>query len=539
MASTLKAGDQMEVDACTSKGSSGLFGQLAGDIDADKQKGPLPPLQVTSAEEAEKISALIEDALGPLLDEARSARQLRESNERINLYYQTKLSEFMNSGSGAAKQTREKSHEEEVRKLGAEIDKLREQDERKKATIEALGEENTSLRERVSERDATIASDGLELAKLRGEALSAQQLRGVEKERDSLRESVRRETERRESLNEVHKAATRALHSQVATLTGELSSARAESSALRAAQQVSARDVEKRAREMEEREVEFVGERRRMEQVVERMSKELEDTKAAAKQLDESFKTEVEHLEKMCELHEGRVKEAEARAADCEEALKQERDLSDRRVKKLEGLLSVHKSYGQTDLAPHVHTLLKDMEKALEARWALLENQKAEVERARQIEVHAVAERERLERELKDIRAKADIARRDALRYSEQVDDQAQQITTLQKQLAESQQAMQQQMEQLKSSLHTPTPSRNCDGRRRSSLGWSAQKQPNTPLDIGPQSIIPFDYFASPSSNIPHQPTGEFSMSLREMSEIRKRHERVLESLRDNRVSLG
>lgn len=592
---------------------------------------PLPALDIVEPEYASKIAALIEHSLAPLLAEASRAKELDNLTDQLSLYYQEKLHNCLSSSSASAALSSQHAHEqatnESLERLRGELDDIRSQFDASSATVSSLREENASLRERLVERDGVIAADAEELSRLRPHAQALTTLHSVEAERDTLRAALRRESDRRAQLDATHTAGTNALHAQVSSLTGELSSARAEVAAIRAAHDAAVNKLEGRVRDAERRDAEFMAERERMEAVVERLTKEVDETKTAATQLEDSFKTEVEHLEKLVKLHEGRVKEAEARAADCEEAVKHERDLSDLRASKLERLIATRQSLGNVhgmdadrhdentsgrkqgndgvndkrddvgaglaipnDLAPHVHTLLGDMEKALSARWELLERQKAEMDRARRTEMHALADRERLERDLGNMRAKADSARRDALRYSEQVDRQASEITRLENQVEEAHQALRAHVEYAaRLGVQSPitgnngTPLRLSSGARgvggiggagvastgRVSLPWllpTQQQQLQTqqdkertrqsssptrmqmqmPVDIGPASVIPTDMFASPESMMMIQqqqqhsrPSADFSMSLREMSEIRKRHELVLESLRDNRVSMG
>lgn len=587
---------------------------------------PLPALEAVTPEYASKIAILIEQSLSPLLAEVSRAKALDTLTDELSLYYQEKLHSCLSSSSASAALSSQHAQEQvtnaSLERLRGELDEVRGQFDASSATVSSLREENASLRERLVERDGVIAADAEELLRLRPHAQALSTLRTVEAERDTLRTALRRESDRRAQLDATHAAGTNALHAQVSTLTGELSSARAEVAAMRAAHDAAVNTLEGRVRDAERRDAEFVAERERMEAVVERLTKEVDETKAAATQLEGSFKTEVEHLEKLVKLHEGRVKEAEARAADCEEAVKHERDLADLRASKLERLIATRQSLGNVhgmdadhhdvnasgrkqgddevngqrngvgagpaitnDLAPHVHTLLGDMEKALSARWELLERQKAEVDRARRTEMHAMADRERLERELGNMRAKADGSRREALRYSEQVDRQASEITRLEMQVEEAQQALRAHVEyaarlgvQSPITGNNSTPLRLSSGAgaastgrlslpwllptqqqqqqlqnqqdrertRQSSSPTQMQMQMQMPVDIGPPSVIPTDMFSSPRPMMMAQqqqqhnrPSADFSMSLREMSEIRKRHELVLESLRDNRVSMG
>lgn len=563
---------------------------------------PLPPLQVTSVKEASHIATLLHQQLAPLIQKARSTDNLRASVDNISLFYQKKISKALSSQTPTATPTTTSEQQQQIEELHNQIEQLREQLPRAEADISTLRLENTTLLTRLSDRDTTIASTSAELSRLRPEALSATSLRTRAAERDALRDQLSHETNRRHVLESSHSAAQNALHDQVSKLTAQLARTRCDASAAIGARDSAEREAEKIVRQAEQRVSEESERKRKMQTVVDRLERELNDTRAAAVELESSFKAEVDHLKSMCELHDSRAKEAEQRASDCEEVLKQERELSDMKRKKREEEIRQSKDLvgtanGRNDnkegLAPHVKTLLSDMEHALETRWGLMERQKEEVDRARREEMKAVAKCEKLQRDLKDIRSRADSARRDALRYVKQIETQAETIARMERDALEASRTNGQLSNQV-SSLgggagmgvgrlsapvgHGPalvTPLRNSGGlvgetpvgfgasafglRMRPSwppphpsgivptstmTGTAQQLQQEVPpasspmmMDIGPHSVIPTNYFASPSQmqNMP----AELASTLREMSEVRRRQERLLESLRDNRLRLS
>lgn len=490
----------------------------------------LPALPDVKNEEVLDVRTIIQRHVAPLIEEIRTARMTRYTADAVAEYYQRKLVVAMDAsrelGTDSSRTLQTRLHDDAVA-LRTEVDATR-------AENKALRDEKQALVERIAQRDRSLADDAIELARLRAVAAEVPGLHArvaaAQTERNAAAARANDEASRRATRAEADAAALRALNEDVVRLTSQLTKARCDNDAAAAAANDAARASEVSARESRETITALRADSVRMQQFIEKLQSDLATTRGAADQLDASFRAEVEQLNKMCEIHEQRATEAEQRARDYEEALTQEKELAQRRAAS---------KPTKTGLAPHVDVLLKDMEQALEARWHLLEQQKSEMERAREAEMRLIANKEKLEREMKDARFDAEQSRKEALRLRSQVEAQGEEITRLRRQLdAPREQSARPSVDRF---MQTPVAGSASAGLQTSSSPqpWPAvltsRRVSASPMDIGPESVIPTHYIASPQATLPE----DFTRTMREVSEIRRRHERLLESLRDNRVSFG
>lgn len=479
----------------------------------------IPKLSVMTEAEVTDITEILRRHIKPLLEELHTSRAERIAVDHVAEYYQRKLAAAAtivgSSRNSATGHDASSAQKEDGRKLKVELEEARD-------TVATLRNDNHQLIERLSQRDRTLAENAAELTVLRASAVDIPSLRArataAESDRDASASRAEQEIRRLTLRSEADAENLKSLKEELLEVTAELGRLRYANNKTAAEAASAVQASETSAREARGTITGLRADTSRMQQFINKLQTELSTTRAAAGQLETSFRDEVAQLNKMCDLHEQRAKEAERRAQDCEEALAQERELVKRRSKKVSETNS---------LAPHVEVLLKDMEQALDARWHLLEKQKEEMERAREAEMHLTGVNEKLEREVKDIRFELGQARKEATRLLSQVEAQSEEITRL-KSTSDAPQELLRQSNQF---FQTPRPAISPTSQQ-----WPGvlpdPKLSASPTDIGPKSVIPMDY-VSPQRAL----VGEFSSTMREMSEIRRRHERLLESLRDNRVS--
>lgn len=393
--------------------------------------------------------------------------------------------------------------------------------------MDQLRNEKIELEHRLAKRDDTIANDASELALLR------EKIRAIPELQSSLTETKDRCFCLEKELAEVKKMhsardvaaehRTRSLEAENVLLSAELAKANRKTGVLEINLTTMLEDAKERAFRAISEATQLKTDHVKMQQYIDKIESQLSDTRASANELNKTFEDEISNMNKMLELNEQRANEAESRARDLMEELKQERELTMKREKR---------RLEKKSLVPHAETLLVDMEVALEAKWAALEAQKTEMERARKSEMSLLAAQEKLKKQKIDAQFLAEQQRRECVRLTRQVDLQADEIERL-KQL----------LDRPKEVSHHPLDSTDAPrpdtAMEVSSPGFwrnsSERDPPNGAMDIGLETKIPTHYFPSPSNQSP----GDYQSSIRQLSAIRREHQHLLESLRGNRISFG
>lgn len=461
--------------------------------------------------------------------ELEDAHLLRAQFDHISADYQEKLAAATSHADQSAQSISDcTTAEATIKALRADLSAAT-------SALANLRDEKESFLQRVAQRDRTIASDAEELILYRQNSAELpslrQRLASAEVERDSAQLRLLQEERQRKEREEISDKSVTVLNEQILNLTTQLTKVRCDANTASAASENAVKNALEQASAAEQKVAPFRDDTARMQLFIDKLQSELNSKRAAAEELTKSFESEITDLNKIVELHEQRSQVAEQRAREFEEALTQEKELIERQGKKPQ--------HSPGSLTPHFQVLLKNMEDALESRWHMLEKQKYEMERARESEMRMIARQEKLERGAKAARSEAEQSRKDVLRQTRMLESQGEEITKLKRQLDLSRIASPDQY------LSTPTgpdrPDVRMSGSHNSgpSPGFWGSAQPqrpsNTAMDIGPETVIPTHYMPSPSG----PPPADFSTSLREMSDIRKRHERLLDSLRDNRISFS
>lgn len=469
-----------------------------------------------------EIMADVNGALKPLTDRLHSEHIERAMLEEAVLPYQQKLVAALQEIDDLREQlkARPNSNSEDVNKLRSELSSLT-------SKVNELSEAKVELEVRLVQRDQVIAKEAAELARLRTETKVIPDLRAElldVLERRAFAENKLAEVESTyASRSRAAEEGVRTLNAKVVELTTQLTKKQCEFDALDASLYVKINDTKNRACQAESEANKLRKENLELQETSKKLENDLEDARSSSEELNKSFEGEIAKMNKILELTQQRAGKAEAHARDLVEELKQERELSMKREKR---------RMEKKSLIPHAETLLSDVENALQAKWAALEAQKNEMERARKSEMSSLAAQEKLRKEKIDAQFLAEQQRKECVRLNRQVDQQADEIERLKRLLEHS-----------NDFPRSPTKA-NMMSRRSIGLGapspvmWrnSAERQtPDEMMDIGPESAIPTHYFPSPSDPMPD----DFQSSVRQLSAIREDHKNLLESLRHDRISFG
>lgn len=527
-------------EASVPKEAQNLFDKVPASVDkmtdvehhgmpqASFQKSSPSPAEVYDTSDKDgldfesEILADVNGALKPLTDRLHSEHIERAMLEEAVLPYQQKLVAALQELGDLRKQleAQPNSNSEEVNKLRSELSFLT-------SKMNELSETKIELEMRLVKRDHLIAKEAAELARLRTETKVIPDLRA------ELLDVLERREFAENKLAEVettYAARTRAaeegvrsLNAKVVELTTQLTKKQCEFDALDASLYVKINDTKNRACQAESEAERLRKENLELQETSKKLENDLEDARASSEELNKSFEGEIAEMNKILELTKQRAGKAEAHARDLVEELKQERELSMKREKR---------RMEKKSLIPHAETLLSDVENALQAKWAALEAQKNEMERARKSEMSVLAAQEKLRKEKIDAQFLAEQQRKECVRLNRQVDQQANEIERLKRLLEHSHD-------------FPPSPTNaNMMPRRSTGLGapspvaWRNSTERQTPdemMDIGPESAIPTHYFPSPSDRLPD----DFQSSVRQLSAIREDHKNLLESLRHDRISFG
>lgn len=466
---------------------------------------------------------------------AKRADDLEQELERTRLQYGRKLGKALNDACVAQQQAEETVRKEQEGKLTTEEHEAALESARKQAALE-----RSELLDKIAARDAAAAAAASDLQAMHDRHAHVEAaLRKARAVQDDLKEEL---SQAREDGRE-----------KSAKVDELMRAIGGKNEALKAAELKTNEEANKA---------------RKLKDIVATLEKDVASMKSAAVDVETTYNSEIEHLKKLVHIHDEKAKHAERRATDCEEALEQERVLGkkerDLQLSRARVAGGSSKQEGDDGMAmdPHVKALLENTEKALAARWSVMQKQGEQLDKARAEDRRMKALLERANRQVKELRASGEAARRDAIRYSEQVDKQAERIEQLKKKhddlVSQQLHADPQQMQNAppRMSLPARNPADHPLITPRKSSGFVHPASTDTPVGFVPmhpagrpswpprlsaaqeqgQDGMDVELFASPGTV---DVDSQFASTLREMSEVRRRHERLLESLRDNRVSLG
>lgn len=467
-----------------------------------------------------EILADVNKAFKALTDRLHSEHVERAILEDAVLPYQQRLVAALQELEDLKERPKEQSTINSV-----QVEKIRSDLSTMRAKVIELRETKRELETRLAQRDHTIAQDAAEVARLRAETKEVPELRA------KLSDAVNMHDFAMNKLSEVERTyvarttaaeeGVRSLNAKIVELTTQLTETRCESEAFQAACDTRVNDAKQRASQATSKSAKLQVDNSKMQAYISKLETELSDTRSSTQELNKSFEDEIANMNKMLELNEERAEKAEARARDLMEELRQERELSIKREKR---------RLEKRSLIPHAETLLADMEEALQAKWAALEAQKVEMERARKSEMSVLASQEKLKKEKIDAQFLAEQHRKECVRLSRQVDQQADEIERLKRLLDQPRGFSQSPAD----ASMIPRPSAGLGAP--SPVMWknsAVRRTSDEMMDIGPESTIPTHYFPSPSN----QMSEDFQKSFRQLSAIREDHQHLLESLRDNRIS--
>lgn len=473
-------------------------------------------------------------------DDLNSAYTARRSDDATALLYQRQLSSALQRVRDADKHI---LNSEPVQALRDEWSSLR---------TRALqqDEARVALEEKLAARDRSLAAHTADLATFRDRAsqLPMAEARVRELEMESRRKelSLRAEMQRSETRATAAEENVRVLNEEIVRLSAALTRARCDGETVAASNSAEVRAANETAAKARDECVALKAKLSRTELTVTGLKSEGEKVRAAADEIKRAYDEEIVRLKEMVDLHANKAKQAEQRAKDFEELVASYKEEAEERART---------PLPKGKINQHTEVLLKTLEDAVRSRSTVMQQQRTEMERAREAELAMLSKQTRLEREARDARFDAEQARKELVRLRRQVEAQAGEMTRLRR-----------QTEALEVDHPVATPGVFADDRaslppgmgvgmgRPSSFGTMSGRPTHSvigrpsfpsfdlrpssqgPMDIGPQSIIPTDYLQTPvSGGIPD----DIASTMREMSEIRKRHEAVLQKLQENRISFG
>lgn len=408
-----------------------------------------------------------------------------------------------------------------------QINKLRSEIKLSTLKEKELRQANRELETRMAQRDHTIATDAAELARLRFLVKEVPALRVDLSNANSTRIALENKlvvTERTYSARiTASEEAVRTLNAEVVNLNTLLTKTRCEAEASVVISENAMRDANDRAAQATQKLSQFQNDKVKMQRKIDDLEAELQDLKISTRQLNDTFEKEISSTQTKVEINEKRASVAEKCVREVQEELAQTREI----LTKYEERRAVG-----NPLSAHADALLMEVEKALESKWQALKVQKEEMERARKSEMDVLAAQEKLKREKNDALSDAELHRKEVIRLQRQVKQQAIEIESLARQVEQEREPSAHPLD--------AAPGMGVDmGMETSPVAWRTSlgnRASNDPMDIGPASMIPTHYAASPAaSSIP----ANYQTSFRRLSSIRREHQQLLESLRNDRLSFN
>lgn len=369
--------------------------------------------------------------------------------------------------------------------------------------------QKTELASVLEKRTRAMNTDAKELQTLRSENTSLQDAKRkiIALEADLHATEMRTDREVKESQHRVtiETEKTGILQAEVGRLSAELTKVRCDNEIINKENVTALKNVTELSKTYSKELAQTKVQNKQMEEYIKKIEDELAALKQESGQDKKSFEEERSRLTKLNQLQKDLTKEAEQRASDFQEILKsvQEEIQSKETEQKQQS----------PGLGRHAEVLLENMQKTLDSRINLLHGQKKEMERAQASEMKLMAKQENLIRLSQNAQWEAEEARKEVTRLETMLNEQNRVVTDLEGRL---------------SSAASPNPL--SIRAVRESLGQNSMVDP----EIGPRSVIPIDY---PKSRFSSEWTAEASGAIDELEEIRKRHQRLLENIRNRRAS--